>query len=73
MMTTSLDELYAHLRTTNPFVHNRVDRPSSGDVDVLEIHEEEFERILAHAQEARQRGVGVIVWGEAGLGKSHLL
>jgi len=73
MMTTSLDELYAHLRGTNPFANNRVDRPSSGDVDVPEIHEEEFQRILGHAEEARNRGVGVVVWGEAGLGKSHLL
>src|SRR5260370_31489445 len=72
-MTISLNELYAHLRRTNPFVNNRVDRPTSSDVDVPEIHEEEFQKILTHAGEARNRGVGVIVWGEAGLGKSHLL
>ena len=72
-MTTRLDEFYAHVRGSNPFVNNRVDRPSSVDVDVPEIHEEEFQRILAHAEAARNRGVGVVVWGEAGLGKSHLL
>lgn len=72
-MTISLNELYAYLRGTNPFVNNRVDRPTSCEVDVPEIHEEEFQRILAHAEYARNRGVGVIVWGEAGLGKSHLL
>jgi hypothetical protein len=72
-MTISLDHLYTHLRGKNPFANNRVDRPSSEDIDVPEIHEEEFQRILAHAEDAHNRGVGVVVWGEAGLGKSHLL
>ncbi|HEV2945961.1 MAG TPA: AAA family ATPase [Gemmataceae bacterium] len=72
-MTTTLDDFYAHLRDTNPFANNRVDGPSCAEVDVPQIHEDEFQRILADAREARDHGIGVVVWGEPGLGKSQIL
>jgi len=39
------------------------------------IHRQPFERLVALAHEARdeQRGLGAVLWGEAGIGKSHVL
>jgi len=75
-MTPTLDDFCRHLCTANPFLANRVDRMLTADlVDVADIHQAEFQQVLdlgrqAHAED---RGIGVIVWGEAGIGKSHLL
>jgi hypothetical protein len=59
----------------NPFLDNRINGPSSNDVDVDAIHQAAFARLTRLAREAcdSRRGVGVVLWGEAGIGKSHLL
>jgi hypothetical protein len=71
----SLEPLFNHLRSANPFTANRVNGPSAAEVDVLAIHQRPFERLTALAREARDeaRGLGAVLWGEAGIGKSHVL
>jgi hypothetical protein len=71
----NLDEFFAWVREANPFTDNRVNGPSDNDIDVDAIHQAPFERLVSLAQEARQerRGLGAVLWGEAGIGKSHLL
>jgi hypothetical protein len=63
----------------NPFLDNRVSGPSAAEAearaDVGDIHRAAFERLTALAAEAHRarRGLGVVLWGEAGVGKSHVL
>ncbi|HTU19288.1 MAG TPA: AAA family ATPase [Gemmataceae bacterium] len=63
------------VETRNPFLDNRINGPSAHDVDVDAIHQAAFARLTRLAREAceSRRGVGVVLWGEAGIGKSHLL
>src|SRR5438105_5043289 len=70
-----LDDFFARVLSTNPFTDNRVNGPSANEVDVDRIHQPAFERLVALAGEARdgKRGLGAVLWGEAGIGKSHLL
>jgi hypothetical protein len=59
----------------NPFIDNRVNGPAANDADVSDIHQAAFTRLTQLADEglATRRGIGALVWGEAGIGKSHLL
>jgi hypothetical protein len=70
-----LEPFFERVRTSNPFLDNRVNGPSAEDVDVGSIHQAAFARLTELAGEAyrQRRGVGVMLWGEAGIGKSHLL
>jgi hypothetical protein len=63
------------LRTTNPFTMNRVVPASMLQEDAEAVHQGQFATLLqlAHKAHAEQAGLGVVVWGEAGIGKSHLL
>jgi hypothetical protein len=74
-MSDHLDTFCAAVRTANPFVDNRVSRPSAAGVDVAGIHDAEFRRVvdLARQAHALDRGTGAVLWGDAGAGKSHLL
>lgn len=74
-VTTSLDEFFNRVLAVNPFTDNRVNAPSVEDVDVATIHRSAFDRLTALALEARdqRRGIGAVLWGDAGIGKSHLL
>ena len=60
---------------SNPFAINRVSDPSQMDGDVTSIHAEQFRRLIETAEEACRdgRGIGALLLGGAGLGKSHLL
>jgi hypothetical protein len=71
----SLDDFFARVCDTNPFTDNRVNGPSEDDIDVDAIHQAAFERLVALAQEAQheRRGLGAVLWGEPGIGKSHVL
>lgn len=72
----SLDDFCERVRTCNPFLVNRVEHPGGDDiVDVFGINEPEFRRILGLARQAQseQQGIGILLTGEAGAGKSHLL
>ena len=64
-----------HVLASNPFTDNRVNAPSARDIDVETVHQQAFERLTALAREAHdeRRGLGAMLWGEAGIGKSHLL
>lgn len=59
----------------DPFASDRVSDPSEGAIDVTEIHQRAFNRLtrLAKQSLSQGRGVGVVLWGEPGIGKSHLL
>jgi hypothetical protein len=70
-----LDDVLAAVRDTNPFASNRINEPSRYDVDVPAIHAASFDRLTALAGQAlRDRsGIGAMLLGSAGIGKSHLL
>lgn len=67
--------LAERVRQANPFSINRVDLRSSGLVDVADVHRGPYDRLVALAAQAcaEDRGIGAVLWGEAGTGKSHLL
>ena len=69
------DELIGRLLDHNPFTDSRVNAPSDDDVDVADLNRGAFERLTTLAREAltQRRGIGAMLWGEAGVGKSHLL
>jgi len=70
-----LDDFYRRVAFVNPFLDNRVSGPAPAEADVENIHQAAFARLtgLAHEALAARRGVGAVLWGEAGVGKSHLL
>jgi hypothetical protein len=70
-----LGEFFRRVESLNPFLDNRINGPSANDVDVDAIHQAAFVRLTRLAREAcdGRRGVGAVLWGEAGIGKSHLL
>jgi hypothetical protein len=62
------------LLAANPFTDNRVNGAATA-ADVGAVHQAAFDRLTALAREARDthRGLGAVLWGEAGVGKSHVL
>jgi hypothetical protein len=70
-----LDDFFQRLASTNPFTDNRVNGPCVRAPDVAGIHQAAFERLtdLAHEASRERRGLGAVLWGEAGIGKSHVL
>ncbi|HZY90920.1 MAG TPA: AAA family ATPase, partial [Gemmataceae bacterium] len=71
----ALDDFYRRVSSVNPFLDNRVSGPAPAEADVAGIHEGAFARLTGLAREAlaARRAVGAVLWGEAGVGKSHLL
>jgi hypothetical protein len=74
MSEVTLDGLLDRLAAVNPFLDNRVNGPAPPG-DVSEIHHAAFERLAGLARQALAagQGLGAVLWGEAGVGKSHLL
>src|ERR1700722_13846756 len=72
---SSLDAFFARLRDVNPFLDNRVNGVGGADRDADAVHPDAFARLTGLAVQAlaARRGLGAVVWGEAGIGKSHLL
>ena len=72
---TTLEHFADRLLNENPFLVNRVLQPSTADADAEAVHQAEFRRLVELAELARRQslGVGAVLWGEAGVGKSHLL
>ncbi len=70
-----LDAFFRQVLQVNPFLFNAVTDPSSDAIDVETIHRREFDELAGYADEThRERGhIGQVVWGEPGIGKSHLL
>ena len=72
----NLEQFCEHIRLTNPFVLDRVAQPTlAAEMDAEAVHQTQFRQLLDLARTARAQhsGVGVVLWGEAGVGKSHLL
>ena len=71
----NLDQFLNRFLEFNPFVASRVLQPSTAPEDAEAIHQAAFRRLVELAELARNErlGVGVMLWGEAGVGKSHLL
>ncbi len=70
-----LSALRAGVLASNPFLDNRINAPSRHDSDVPQVHQSAFLRLTELAEDAlrSRRGLGVMLWGEAGIGKSHVL
>lgn len=75
MSDSNLDSFLRRLATVNPFLDNRVTGPAPDAVDVEAIHQGVFERLsgLARQVHLTRQAIGAVLWGEAGIGKSHLL
>lgn len=72
----SREDWQRRFREQLPFASNRVSSPADAAVNVASIHRVAYEQLLAAADEARVRpqgGLGVLLWGDPGVGKSHLL
>jgi len=78
------DAFFEAFGNANPFTSNRVTEPSRYDIDVPLIHHRSFDRLVNLAgkaltdaektgPEARPGGIGALLLGGAGVGKSHLL
>ncbi|NUQ64188.1 MAG: AAA family ATPase [Pirellulales bacterium] len=70
-----LREYFDRFGRENPFFANRVSDPAGGEVNVATIHGHALDELVGYAEQVRREriGIGVVVWGEAGIGKSHLL
>jgi hypothetical protein len=75
MSEATVPSLVERVAALNPFLDNRVNGPAPAEVDVPEVHQAAFERLVDQAREAHaaNRAVGAVLWGEAGIGKSHVL
>ncbi|QDV23359.1 PD-(D/E)XK nuclease family protein [Aureliella helgolandensis] len=65
-----------HLQFSSPFAVNRVSEAGSQlpSHHVEAIHADEYEEILHLVKRAKRAdGIGAILWGEPGVGKSHLI
>jgi|GEM_PF-3205757 len=70
-----LEQFFNKFRQENPFNNNRITAPGRTATHVPEIHAQAFQQLIYFINQARrgEQGVGVMVHGEAGIGKSHLL
>jgi hypothetical protein len=69
------DAFFEHVRYSNPFSANRVVPSTIVTESADQVHRAAFNRLteLAFQVVRQQQAVGVLLWGEAGVGKSHLL
>jgi hypothetical protein len=58
-----------------PFTVDRMTQPNEKTPDVEAIHHREFQELVATAEQTilQDTSIGVVVWGDPGTGKSHLL
>jgi hypothetical protein len=73
--TPDLNAFFDHVRYTNPFDVNRVGESSFSETDAEPVHHAAYVQLLDLARKAHKQhlGIGALLWGEAGIGKSHLL
>jgi len=66
---------FALLRGTNPFAVNRIVPADAVATDVPGLHDRAYRRLMELARQASQQfpGIGAVLWGEPGIGKSHVL
>ena len=69
------ESFFRYMLTTNPFVLNRATADGAERPDAGQIHSPIFGRLIELACESvrLQRGLGVLLSGEAGSGKTHIL
>jgi hypothetical protein len=74
-LAVTLQDFFDRLAGFNPFVANRVLQPAANDVDADHVHHAPFQRLveLARTTHEHRIGIGAVLWGVAGVGKSHLL
>ncbi len=75
-ISSDADSFLQRMRRERPFASNRVSSQADAQVHVTEIHQSAWNQLVQCADEARYRprgGLGVVVWGDPGVGKSHLL
>ncbi len=69
-------EAFLQLKESNPFDSHCVNTPDDSDVvNVPDVHRSEFDQIkfLIFESLRLHHSKGIVLWGEAGIGKSHLL
>ncbi|MFO0967624.1 MAG: ATP-binding protein [Gemmataceae bacterium] len=73
--TAPLDVFFDEVLRTNPFETNRVVPAQSAWVDAEDIFADVFRQLLERVELAHRERLaqGILLWGEAGIGKSHLL
>src|SRR5881227_2663094 len=71
----TLEDFFREVQEHNPFTDNRITGSADDDTDVEALNQSAFERLTGLTWESlnTRRGLGVILWGQAGIGKSHLL
>lgn len=73
--TPELDAFFEQVRAANPFDVNRVGQAARAEADAPLIHDAAFTRLIDLVARAGRQSlaIGAMLWGEAGVGKSHLL
>ncbi|MDH4317301.1 MAG: ATP-binding protein [Desulfobulbaceae bacterium] len=74
----TLNDFFEHVRFSGPFNDDRVDNDDAlddGVIDLPSIHKMEYDKLIDEVEIIQRGGKskGVVIWGEAGIGKSHLL
>lgn len=71
----ALADFFDHVLDANPFAVNRVVPSAAVAEDAGPVHRRQSLQLLDLAGQACEQrpGVGALLWGEAGIGKSHLL
>lgn len=69
------DDFFDAIRGSNPFGSDKVTAPEDDVPTVGSIHGKEFGQLqsLTLQVQQEQRSIGVLLWGGAGVGKSHLV
>jgi hypothetical protein len=71
----TLDDFFEQVQTSNPFEANRIGQAGLAEMDALAVHQKAFAQLheLAGIVGQQSLALGVLLWGEAGIGKSHFL
>ncbi len=74
-MFRSHDDFFDAIRGSNPFGSDKVTAPEEVVPTVDSIHLKEFEQLQSLTLQVREqsRSIGALLWGGAGVGKSHLV
>src|SRR5262245_43835200 len=73
--SVTLADFFHEVRAPNPSTDSRTTGRVADDTRVETLNQPAFERLTGLAWESlsTRRGLGVVLWGQAGIGKSHLL
>lgn len=74
-VSVTAEDFARHVQQTNPFTQDRVTQVQTSHADVGAIHDKAFRRLLKRIEDVRNSGqpTGLLLTGEAGVGKSHVL